>query len=100
MVFPEPGEAPRSILETFTKAHSAEYQAQAIIDLAFEARQQIDLSRVEEIVLHSSRHTHTVTGMGANDPQKLDPGASRETLDHSIMYILAVALEDGMRHHE
>ena len=29
----------------------------------------------------------------------MDPKASRETLDHSIMYILAVALEDGRWHH-
>ncbi|MEE8279931.1 MAG: MmgE/PrpD family protein, partial [Alphaproteobacteria bacterium] len=32
-------------------------------------------------------------------PQKMDPKASRETLDHSIMYIFAVALEDGRWHH-
>ena len=38
-------------------------------------------------------------GTGANDPQKMDPNASRETLDHSIMYIFAVALEDGDWHH-
>ena len=30
----------------------------------------------------------------------MDPNASRETLDHSIMYIFAVALEDGTWHHE
>ena len=30
----------------------------------------------------------------------MDPNASRETLDHSIMYIFAVALEDGDLHHE
>ena len=29
----------------------------------------------------------------------MDPNASRETLDHSIMYIFAVALEDGKWHH-
>jgi 2-methylcitrate dehydratase len=29
----------------------------------------------------------------------MDPKASRETLDHSIMYILAVALQDGRWHH-
>ncbi|HSS64113.1 MAG TPA: MmgE/PrpD family protein, partial [Gammaproteobacteria bacterium] len=97
---PGPGEAPRSILETYTKAHSAEYQAQAIIDLALEVRQGIELSKVKEIVVHTSRHTHTVIGTGADDPQKFDPDASRETLDHSIMYILAVALEDGVWHHE
>jgi 2-methylcitrate dehydratase len=29
----------------------------------------------------------------------MDPNASRETLDHSIMYIFAVALQDGTWHH-
>ena len=29
----------------------------------------------------------------------MDPNASRETLDHSIMYIFAVALEDANWHH-
>ena len=38
-------------------------------------------------------------GSGANDPQKYDPKASRETLDHSIPYIFAVALQDGGWHH-
>lgn len=38
-------------------------------------------------------------GTGSNDPQKMDPRASRETLDHSVMYIFAVALEDGRWHH-
>ena len=55
---------------------------------------------IESIVIHTSHHTHFVIGTGANDPQKMDPKASRETLDHSIMYIFAVALEDGGWHHE
>ena len=38
-------------------------------------------------------------GSGANDPQKYDPTASRETLDHSIPYIFTVALQDGGWHH-
>jgi len=98
---PAPGERPRGILETFTKAHSAEYQAQALIDLAIELAGQVpDLAAVAEIVVHTSHHTHAVIGTGANDPQKFDPAASRETLDHSLMYILAVALEDRAWHHE
>lgn len=97
---PAPGEPKRAILESFTKQHSAEYQAQALIDLAFRMRQQIaDLSQIEKIVIHTSAHTHHVIGTGARDPQKLDPHASRETLDHSIMYIFALALEDGTWHH-
>src|SRR6266404_3341591 len=57
-----------------------------------------DLSQVEKIIIHSSHHTHAVIGTGANDPQKMDPNATRETLDHSIMYIFAVALQDGRWH--
>jgi 2-methylcitrate dehydratase len=97
---PSPGESKRAILESFTKEHSAEYQAQALIDLAFRMRRRIrDLSQVGQIIIHTSHHTHSVIGTGANDPQKMDPKASRETLDHSIMYIFAVALEDGSWHH-
>ncbi len=97
---PAPGESPRQILETYTKAHSAEYQAQALIDMAVNLSRQVeDLSQVQSILLETSHHTHYVIGTGANDPQKMDPEASRETLDHSIMYILAVALEDRKWHH-
>lgn len=97
---PSPGEPKRAVLESFPKQHSAEYQAQALIDLAFRMRKQIaDLSRIDKIVIHTSAHTHRVIGTGARDPQKLDPSSSRETLDHSIMYIFAVALEDGTWHH-
>ncbi len=97
---PAPGEAKRAILDSFTKEHSAEYQSQALIDLAFRMRGRIaDLEQIERIVIHTSHHTHYVIGTGANDPQKMDPKASRETLDHSIMYIFAVALQDGTWHH-
>lgn len=97
---PADGESPRGIMETYTKAYSAEYQAQALIDLAIDLAEQIpDTGKVKDILLETSHHTHNVIGTGANDPQKLDPGATRETLDHSIMYILAVALEDRKWHH-
>ena len=61
--------------------------------------QAYNLEKIEKIEMHTSHHTHNVIGTGANDPQKMDPYASRETLDHSIMYIFAVALEDGSWHH-
>nr|WP_245214479.1 MmgE/PrpD family protein [Pararoseomonas indoligenes] len=97
---PAAGEAKRAILDSYTKEHSAEYQSQALIDLAFRMRDKIkDLEQVEKILLHTSHHTHYVIGTGANDPQKMDPTASRETLDHSIMYIFTVALQDGRWHH-
>src|ERR1039458_5136749 len=97
---PAPGEPCRAILDSYTKEHSAEYQAQAWIDLAFKLRKQIAaLKTIREIVIHTSHHTHFVIGTGANDPQKSDPNASRETLDHSIMFIFAAALHTGFWHH-
>ena len=98
---PESGEEKRAILDTYTKEHSAEYQSQAPIDLARAMREKIpNLQDIVSIVLHTSHHTHFVIGTGSGDPQKFDPSASRETLDHSVMYIFAVALEDGQWHHE
>jgi 2-methylcitrate dehydratase len=97
---PVPGEPKQAILETYTKEHSAEYQAQALIDLARRMRPRNgDTSKIEKIVIRTSHHTHHVIGSGANDPQKYDPAASRETLDHSLPYIFAVALQDGGWHH-
>ncbi len=100
---PGAGEAKRAILDTYTKEHSAEYQSQALIDLAFDMGPRIKdaggFEKVKSIVLHTSHHTHYVIGTGSGDPQKMDPNASRETLDHSIMYIFAVALQDGEWHH-
>ena len=100
---PEAGETKRAILDTYTKEHSAEYQAQAWIDLArklhAEHPEAADPERVASILIRTSHHTHYVIGSGANDPQKYDPTASRETLDHSIPYIFTVALQDGAWHH-
>ena len=104
MPLPGAGEPKRAIMDSYTKEHSAEYQSQALIDLAFKMKADIaesgrKLEDIAKIVIHTSHHTHYVIGTGANDPQKMDPKASRETLDHSIMYIFAVALQDGRWHH-
>ena len=102
---PAPGEPKRAILDSYTKEHSAEYQSQAPIDLARRLRERFadlegGLDQIATIVLHTSQHTHFVIGTGSGDPQKFDPDASRETLDHSLPYIFAVALQDGSWHHE
>jgi 2-methylcitrate dehydratase len=100
---PESGEARTAILDTYTKEHSAEYQAQAWIDLArrlgTDRPELRDPANVASVVLHTSHHTHYVIGSGSGDPQKYDPTASRETLDHSIPYIFTVALQDGAWDH-
>ncbi len=98
---PSPGEPKEAILRTYTKQYSAEYQAQAFIDLARRLRPRLgDLGQVHAVHVRTSHHTHYVIGTGSGDPQKFDPDASRETLDHSLPYILAVALEDGDWRHE
>ncbi len=97
---PKKNEQKKAILETYTKEYSAEYQAQALIDIAKKLNKKIsNLKNIKKIDIYTSHHTHNVIGTGANDPQKMDPEASRETLDHSIMYIFAVALEDADWHH-
>jgi len=97
---PRINESKKAILETYTKEYSAEYQAQALIDIAKKLHKKIkNLNQIKKIDIYTSHHTHYVIGTGANDPQKMDPKASRETLDHSIMYIFAVALEDADWHH-
>jgi len=97
---PKISESKKAILETYTKEYSAEYQSQALIDIAKKLNKKIsNLKQIKKIDIYTSHHTHYVIGTGANDPQKMDPKASRETLDHSIMYIFAVALEDADWHH-
>ena len=100
---PAAGSIKRAILDSYTKEHSAEYQAQAWIDLARRLHNEhpelLVAGAITSIVIHTSHHTHYVIGSGANDPQKYDPTASRETLDHSIPYIFTVALQDGTWNH-
>ena len=71
---PAPGEPKRAILDTYTKEHSAEYQSQALIDLAFRMGRQVAAwEDVAHILIRTSHHTHYVIGTGSNDPQKFDP---------------------------
>lgn len=98
---PEPGEPGRAILETYPKEHSAGYHGQALIDLAFNMRSKIgDTEDIKDIAIHTKELTHLVMGSGAGDPEKWDPKASRETLDHSAMFIFTVALQDGVWDHD
>ncbi len=98
---PDLNEPRNGILGTFTKEHSAGYHGNALIDLAFNVRKKIaDTKEIKKINIYSKYYTHIVMGSGSNDKEKYSPEATRETLDHSAMYIFAVALEDGEWHHE
>lgn len=97
---PAHGDPKRAILDTYPKEHSAGYHGQALIDLAIRMRDRIgDESQIRDITIYTKELTHLVMGSGAGDPEKWDPTASRETLDHSAMYIFAVALQDGAWDH-
>lgn len=100
IVLPDADEPCRGILETLPKAHSAGYHGQAIIDLALRLHGMVDLGQVATIRLHTKRMTHQVMGSGSGDPDKYDPLASRETLDHSAPFQFARALVDGFWHHD
>jgi 2-methylcitrate dehydratase len=101
VTLPQANEPKRAILETYTKQHSAGYHGQSAIDLAIRMRRRIDdFEAIESIVLHVTRRCHKVMGSGANDPEKWDPHASRETLDHSLPFVFAMALQDGEWDHE
>ncbi len=100
ITLPEDGEPRKAILRSYPKAHAAGYHAQAFIDLAFRIRDRVgDFEAVRSVELHTKAYTHNYLGTGSGDPEKMNPDASRETLDHSILYIFAVALEDGRWHH-
>ena len=60
---PRVNEPKKAILETYTKEHSAEYQSQALIDLARSLHKKIDnLKDINKIIIETSHHTHYVIG--------------------------------------
>lgn len=101
VVLPAPDMPCRAILDTLPKAHSAGYHGQAIIDLALRLHPRVaDWRDILSVTLLTKRMTHMVMGSGAGDPDKWDPDASRETLDHSAPFQFARALVDGAWHHD
>ena len=80
------------ILKTSIKFWPAEYHGQSAIEAALKLRDQIgDLSEIESILIES--HDAAVDIIGS-EPEKWRP-ATRETADHSLPYLVAVALTDG-----
>jgi 2-methylcitrate dehydratase len=69
--FPGPDEPCRAVADSFAKAHAAQYQCQALIDLALRLRPRIaspeNISRLEILTSH---HLHRVVGTSwRDDPQ-------------------------------
>src|SRR5438128_4686806 len=84
--------APAMILNTSIKYWPAEYHSQSAIEAALFLREQIeDLSQVKAMTIES--HDASVDIIGS-EPEKWKP-ETRETADHSLPYITAIALIDG-----
>ncbi len=74
-----------------TKYRPAEYNAQGPLDLIMRLRDKVPLDDIERIDVETYWLAYSEIGM---EPAKWDP-QTRETADHSIPYLLAVALVDG-----
>jgi 2-methylcitrate dehydratase len=84
--------APEMILKTSIKYWPAEYHSQSAIEAALALRKEIgDRSNIKRLVIES--HDAAVDIIGS-EPEKWKP-KTRETADHSLPYIAAIALIDG-----
>lgn len=98
---PDRGEPKRAILDSYPRQHSAGYVGQAPIDLALRLRERIsNVSEIESIVLHTIDDAYPAISTASGDPLEFEQDLSRNALSHSVMYLFAVALQDGVWHHE
>src|SRR6184192_2943225 len=91
--FPQNPQGPASmILNTSIKYWPAEYHSQSAIEAALFLRNQInDISQVASVNIESHEASVDIIG---SEPEKWRP-ETRETADHSLPYITAIALIDG-----
>jgi 2-methylcitrate dehydratase len=91
--FPKSEHGPASmILKTSIKYWPAEYHSQSAIEAALWLRKEIaDPDRIKSVTIES--HDASVDIIGS-EPEKWKPN-TRETADHSLPYITAIALIDG-----
>ena len=80
-----------AVLRSGLKYFPATANSQIGIWAAIKLREDIDPSKIQEVALHTSRFLWHESG---SEPAKWAP-TTRETADHSLPYIVAVALLDG-----
>ena len=86
------GQGPSHILNTSIKYWPAEYHSQSAIEAALFLRREIgDPVQIQSVRIES--HDASVDIIGS-EPEKWKP-ETRETADHSLPYITAIALIDG-----
>src|SRR5881296_289727 len=82
---------PFAIERTNFKFFAAEYHAQAPLAMALAVRPKIRVDAIDAIDVQIYAMAHSEIG---SEPAKWDP-RTRETADHSLPYMLAVAWQDG-----
>jgi 2-methylcitrate dehydratase len=83
---------PRRILDTYIKPYPVEYHAQTAVDAAIKLREQVDVNKIEKIIVETHQPAYDI--IGPKDPEKWDPH-TKETADHSLMWIVAASLVWG-----
>ncbi len=88
----DPDRPPERILDSYIKKYPVEYHAQSAVDAALDLRRELDdPSAIAAIEIETFQASYDII---AADPEKWRP-RTRETADHSLPYIVAVALLDG-----
>ncbi|RPI42107.1 MAG: MmgE/PrpD family protein, partial [Betaproteobacteria bacterium] len=82
---------PFAIERTNLKYFPSEYHSQAPMWMALNLRQRV---RIEDIAALDVQTYHIAYSEIGSEPEKWDP-QTRETADHSLPYLLALALMDG-----
>ncbi len=80
-----------AVLRSGLKYFPATANSQIGVWAALKLREQVDLAQLRGVVLHTSRFLRHESG---SEPAKWAP-TTRETADHSLPYIFAVALMNG-----
>jgi 2-methylcitrate dehydratase len=80
-----------TIEETSLKLFPSQYDSQAIIWMGLQLHARLRLDEIAQVAVQTYHAAYHNIG---SEPQKWDP-RTRETADHSLPYLLAVALQDG-----
>ena len=84
-------DVPFGIERTNLKFFPAEYHSQAPLWIALELRKKLPAEEIEAVDVQTY---HTAWSEIGSEPEKWNP-QTRETADHSLPYLLALALVDG-----
>lgn len=82
---------PHLLVETHLKAFPLCYHGQSAVEAAFELRTKAPLGQIEEIRIETYAIARSIM---ADHPSRWAPD-TRESADHSLPYVVAVALADG-----